>query len=349
MNPVVCLCYNKKSSYYLRRGILMRLTELERFSQITIQCHDAPDGDAIGAGFGLYCYFKEKGKDVRLIYGGPFVIQRSNIKMLVEKLHIPIEYVPEAKETFPGLLITADCQYGAGNIVKFPAEHVAVIDHHQIEVKDVEFAEIHPELGSCSTLVWSMMREEGYDFGGKTTLGTAFVYGLLTDTNKFWDMYTPLDMEMRNTVPCDYDMIKQLCHSNLSLEELQIVGLALTDCMFHHAYHYAVAKIESCDAALLGLVSDLLLQVDEIQACLVYSQTHNGYKLSVRSSSKAIEASDLAAYLTEGIGSGGGHAEKAGGFIMEEEYRRHCQALCMEEYFGGKMQEYFAQNQFLEV
>ncbi len=40
-------------------------------------------------------------------------------------------------EEFPGLLVTTDCQYGAGNVTKFPAKYVAIIDHHQEEIKDV--------------------------------------------------------------------------------------------------------------------------------------------------------------------------------------------------------------------
>ena len=31
----------------------MKLQDLDRFEQITIQCHDNPDADALGAGFGF--------------------------------------------------------------------------------------------------------------------------------------------------------------------------------------------------------------------------------------------------------------------------------------------------------
>ena len=32
----------------------MRLRDLELFDPITIQCHDNPDADALGAGYALY-------------------------------------------------------------------------------------------------------------------------------------------------------------------------------------------------------------------------------------------------------------------------------------------------------
>ncbi len=49
----------------------MRLCTLEKFHTIVVQLHDNPDADAVGSGYALYKYFKFKGKQVRLVYGGP--------------------------------------------------------------------------------------------------------------------------------------------------------------------------------------------------------------------------------------------------------------------------------------
>ena len=139
----------------------MRLIDLEAYDPITIQCHDNPDADSIGAGFGLYTYFKSKGKEVNLIYSGKNRIHKANLR-LVEKLEIPITYIKHAKQPVEGLLITVDCQYGAGNVTQLQADKVAVIDHHQVEIQNLELQEIRSTLGSCSTLVWSMMKEADY-------------------------------------------------------------------------------------------------------------------------------------------------------------------------------------------
>ena len=48
----------------------MRLRELLVYSEISIQCHDNPDPDTIASGFALYCYYKQLGKKVLLIYSG---------------------------------------------------------------------------------------------------------------------------------------------------------------------------------------------------------------------------------------------------------------------------------------
>ena len=144
----------------------MRLSDLEQFSRITIQCHDNPDADTLASGYGLYCFFQSRDKQVRLVYSGRNRIQKSNLKLMVEKLNLPVEYIPveqAASMAVEGLLITADCQYGAGNVTKLTAENVAIIDHHQAEVEAAEWTEIRPGLGSCATLVWKMLTEEGFE------------------------------------------------------------------------------------------------------------------------------------------------------------------------------------------
>ena len=56
----------------------MRLADLVQYDPITIQCHDNPDADALGSAYGLYCYFRDKGKQVRMIYSGFSRIQKAN-------------------------------------------------------------------------------------------------------------------------------------------------------------------------------------------------------------------------------------------------------------------------------
>lgn len=328
----------------------MKLTDLEQFNPITVQCHDNPDGDAIGSAFGLYTYFKNRGKDVRMIYSGRFPIQKSNLKLMVEKLHIPIEHVPTVAEPIKGLLVTVDGQYGAGNVTKLPAENVAIIDHHQIEITDVELSEIHPNFGSCSTLVWKMMREAGLEIAeldNKTEVGTALYYGLFTDTSQFAEIHNPIDRDLRDDVPYNQSIITLLRNSNLSLSELQIAGIALIRYMFNDDYNYAIVKAEPCDANLLGLISDFILQVDQINTCIVYNHIGNGFKYSVRSCIKEVRASELASYLADGLGSGGGHADKAGGFISEAAYEEKYPTLHSEAYFSAKMNEYFDNSEVI--
>lgn len=319
----------------------MKLSDLEGYDTVTIQCHDNPDADAIASGFGLYRYFSGRGKRTRLIYGGSNRIHKKNLELMVEKLEIPIEHVPDVPEKTEGLLLTVDCQYGAGNVTKFPAAHVAIIDHHQVEIHNIPLCEIRSNLGSCSTLVWKLMRDEGYDFSADRHLGTAMYYGLFSDTNQFSEIYNPLDMDMRDSVPCEKSLINLFRNSNLTLNELEIAGIAMLRYIYNDDYGYAIIRSRPCDPNILGLISDFLLQVDEVHVCVVYNEQKDGYKLSVRSCIREVNASEFAAFLTEGIGSGGGHREKAGGFISRKLYEERFPTLHSEAYFSQRMNEYF--------
>lgn len=326
----------------------MKLTELHDYESITIQCHDNPDADTIASGFALYSYFVSLGKRVQLVYAGRNQIHKSNLQLMVEKLNIPIIYIgdikayseQEAAGKTPGLLITVDCQYGAGNVTCLPAEDVAIIDHHQIEITDVVKREINPHLGSCSTLVWNMLREAGYQIKDKK-LGTALYYGLYTDTNQFAEIYNPLDMDMREDVPCEKTLITLFRNSNLSLQEMEIAGVAMIRYIYNDDYRYAIIRSQPCDPNILGLISDFLIQVAEVDSCVVYNEMKDGYKFSVRSCIKEVQANELAAFLADGVGSGGGHREKAGGFISKTLYENAYPTLHSEAFFSQRLNNYF--------
>lgn len=81
----------------------------------------------------------------------------------------------------------------------------------------------------------------------------------------------------------------------------------------------------------------------EVTSCLVYNKIEGSgdYKLSVRSCIKEVNASELAAFLTEGIGNGGGHLEKAGGYVNHKLYDEKHPSTHSEAFFNNRMIEYF--------
>lgn len=323
----------------------MKLCELEPYKKIVIQCHDNPDADALASGFGLYRYFHSKGKNVSLIYSGSFRIQKSNLVLMIKELEIPVEYIKKDSFSLPGkdaLLITADCQYGAGNVTKLPAENIAVIDHHQQEINDIPLMLIDSMCGSCSTIIWRLLEQEHFPVNQDEALATALYYGLYTDTNQLSEIYNPYDKDMRDELKFDKSTITRLRNCNFSLDELEIAGVALLRHIFNEANRYAVVKARPCDPNILGLINDLILQVDKVDVSVVFSELTDGIKLSVRSCIKEVRANELAHFLTEGMGSGGGHTEKAGGFISERRYNEMYPGISVETCLGGRMDTYFA-------
>ena len=174
----------------------MLLKELLPYKNIIIQCHDNPDADALASGYALKWFFEKNNKNVRFIYRGRYEIKKSNLLMMIEELEIPVEYAPFISED-PDLLITVDCQYGEKNVTKTGCKRAAVIDHHRKMIDDPAVLEnINSELGSCSTVIWQMLREEGYDPNENKLLATALYYGIYTDTNRLSEVWHPIDRDM---------------------------------------------------------------------------------------------------------------------------------------------------------
>lgn len=321
----------------------MRLRDLLKYDNIVIQCHDNPDADAIASGFGVYYYFQQQGKNVRLVYGGRYILKKSNLVLMVKELKIPIEYVEKLEE--PELLITVDCQYGEGNVTQFAAKNIAVIDHHQVSGELPEMNEVRSNLGACATVVRELLRQEGMNINGSRRLATALYYGLMTDTNNFTEVFHPLDKDLRDDALFERSLITLFRNANLSLNELEIAGAALQNYEYNKAYRYAVVEAEPCDPNILGIISDMVLEVDAVDTCLVYSILPFGIKISVRSCIKEVKASELVEFITSGIGSGGGHLEKAGGFIQKElldkAYVKYNREPDVESFLKWRMDDYF--------
>ena len=325
----------------------MSLNQFKKYDNIFIQCHDNPDADALASGYGLYIYFKQLGKQVQLIYSGPYQIQKNNLLKMIELLSIPITYYIGHK--VGGLLITVDCQYGSGNVSLIEADDVAIIDHHQQETFNCPITFIYSNLGSCSTIIWQLLKAVNFPYNDYPNLSTALYYGLLTDTNHFAELYHPLDKDMHDDLKVDQTIIKRLIHSNLSLDEIEIAGLALIHYYYDEHFKYALIKARPCDPNILGVISDMMIQVDCIDTCVVYSSMNAATKLSIRSCVKEVKASELANYLTQHIGSGGGHLEKAGGSINEHLIRQASFDSPIENYLMNRLNEYFNSYEIIDT
>lgn len=318
----------------------MRLNNLDKFNDIVIQTHDNPDADSIGTGYAIYRYFEEKGKHVRLIYGGRQEITKSNILLMIQELRIPLVHVTEMKEK-PELLITVDCQYGEGNVQRFEACNIAMIDHHHTGKESDDMCEIRSHLVSCATIVYDMLKEQGYNVNKDITVSTSLYYGMFMDSNGLSEISHPIERDMIDFLVYDKSLIKKLCHSNFSREELETAGNALLRYRYDENRRFTIINSKPCDPNILGVIGDIILQVDTIDVSIIYNECQDGYKLSIRSCAVEVAANDLAIYLTKDIGNGGGHIDKAGGYINKHQFQNKYSDLGLDTYFFDKTTQYF--------
>ncbi len=324
------------------------LQELLKYDDIVVQCHDNPDADALASGYALKWYLEKNGKKARFVYGGANEITKSNLVLMKNELNIDVEHVTELPA--PEMLVTVDCQYGESNVTKFDAKNIAVVDHHQVSRLLPDLNVIRSNYGSCASIMYELLKKEKININKDVKLATALYYGLMTDTNNFEEISHPVDRDLRDSAKPKLADVVLFKNSNLSRLELTIAGDALKHAHYNEEKKYAVVYAKPCDPNILGIISDMLLGVDSIETCLVYSVMPFGVKLSVRSCVKEVKASELADYLCEGFGGGGGHVVKAGGFMQKDlilnaglKYDEES----MNEFLGNRMESYFDTNEVI--
>lgn len=316
---------------------------MEQYNDIVIQMHDNPDADAIGSGYALYEYFLSRGKKVRLVYGGRAKITKSNICMIIDRLNLPVEYLndPDVAIDVPELLLTVDCQYGEGNVQHIDAKNIAMIDHHNTGRESDGMCEIRSNIVSCATICYDLLKAEGYDVNRDISVATALYYGLFMDSNELSEVRHPLERDMLDFLKVDEQLLNHVTHANFTLEEFETAGMAMLRYNYNENKRLAIIKAKPCDPNILGLVGDFVLQVDSIDVCIIFNELPEGYKLSVRSCSPYVTANDMAAYLVTDIGNGGGHLNKAGGFISRSKYKEKYGDLGIDTYIFSKSEEYY--------
>ena len=286
--------------------------------KICIQCHNNPDSDTLASAYGLWCFFTDRGIETEIIYSGPKKIEKYNLCYMVRQCGIPVRHAEKLPET--ELLLIVDGQYGQGNVERFDAPQVAVIDHHMCVQEENERTLIAPDYQSCSTIIWELLEEEGYPVKDNEKLCVALLFGLFIDTASFYDLYREKDTRMRLALEGEYPLFDRLIKSCMTVAELMIVSDAIFNHYLEYRKKFAVVSALKCDQSILGIIGDFVIQVDAILVSFAYTEINGGYQISIRSCDNKVPANQLAVFLCEGIGSGGGHAQKAGGRISIEKY-----------------------------
>jgi len=310
---------------------MFSLKDLLKHETIVIQCHNYPDADSLASALGLYSYLRENDVRAGIIYSGNAQITKPNLVKMLDLFSIPIAYKQEMSPI--NTLVTVDCQYGEGNVTKFESNHIYQLDHHQDRGNEYPGA-VKSYLGSCATLIWDLLREEGFSFEKHPNVSTALYYGLYTDTNNFEEIAFPLDKDLRDNLGFDKNKFDTLRYSNLTIEELTIAGRALVRHKIDRENNFAIFKADECDPNVLGFISDLAMQVDGTNVIIVYSVLPNGCKISVRSCTRDVMANEIA----EVIAHGGGHKQKAGGFIPSDKLV----GRSVSEFIENHTKEYFS-------
>lgn len=288
-----------------------------RSKKVYIQTHNFPDPDAIASAFGLQALLGHFGIDSVLCYYGK--IDKLSTRKMTELLGIRMFSWDELREAMcpEDYIICVDSQKGGGNIRDFTGREVACIDHHPTYVQaEYLYSDIRT-VGSCATLIAEYYQRLGVPL--PENVATALLYGLKMDTAQFTRGVTLLDIDMfRLLFPlADGAILTELEKNTMEFSDLRAYGSAIENVQVYDRMGIASIPFD-CPDALIALVADFLLSLEEVEVAVVYAWREKDIKFSVRSESEAIHAGQLTNRALRGLGSGGGHAEMAGGSIGRE-------------------------------
>jgi nanoRNase/pAp phosphatase (c-di-AMP/oligoRNAs hydrolase) len=194
-------------------------------------------------------------------------------------------------------------------------DEIICIDHHPVNDKfQYRFCDIRPKVGACASIIAQYFFENNIPMDRR--IATALTFGIRVDTRNLSRGVSELDMEMlyRMFHLCDSSVIQLLENNSLYFEDLMAYSRAISSIEVYGNISFADAG-QDCPEALIASVSDFMVAVVEMNFSVVYSLKKDGIKLSVRSEGVTLDAGKIIAKALDGIGSGGGHASMAGGFI----------------------------------
>ena len=194
---------------------------------------------------------------------------------------------------------------------------MACIDHHPTFVPtEYRYQDIR-QTGACATIIAQYFQQLGRN--PDQAVATALLYGLKMDTLQFTRGVTELDIEMfRFLFPlCDQEALMRLERNNMEFSDLKAYGAAIENIEIYDKV--GISNIAfPCPDALIAILSDFILALQEVEVAVVFCHREDGIKFSVRSEDTAIHAGHLIHSALQGYGDGGGHAEMAGGMIRKE-------------------------------
>lgn len=295
---------------------LAELIELLKGNRVFIQTHNFPDQDAIASAYGLQVLLQEFKIDTTICHHGH--IDRFSTNAMITEFGIEMVSDEDLSDmTSDDYIITVDSQKGNSNIRDLVGNEVACIDHHPVfcDVDDYKYKDIRM-VGSCSTIIADYYRQIGMEI--PTSVATALLYGLKSDTRDFTRGVTQLDVDIyAHLFPkCDIKIIQHFQSGEILYGELDAFADSIRNVEIFNGIAFVFLNF-TCEDAFMGTVADFILDVDAVNFVIVYTKRGSGYKFSVRSEFEEFDAGQIVFEALKDVGSGGGHASMAGGYADE--------------------------------
>lgn len=195
----------------------------------------------------------------------------------------------------------------------------AVIDHHRAPGRKLQlpFRDIRPDVGATCSIIFSYFME--METAIPPDLAATMLYAIESDLAGAAGMPANLDnMALSSlTLVADTNTLYQMRYVDLPHSYYTAYHSGLSNAIVHDdALVSHLDSIESLEQP--AIIADFLLRYDKVQWALVTAPYEGRLIFSLRSSDPKRSAGEIARRLIRGIGEGGGHRTKAGGYVRME-------------------------------
>lgn len=278
--------------------------------------HNDPDPDAIASAIGLgYLLEKVHGVSVRIAYRGN--VCRAENKALLSYLGDPLIDLDEEILGSGIPIALVDTQPGAGNQpLSTDVIPSIVIDHHPLreETKQASYADVRPEIGATSSIIYEYLREANIKMPQK--LATALFYGIKTDTKGLVRSASRLDIEAYFSLQSKIDIpaLINIESAQVPADYFKSYARALAAALLYEDILFSyIGQMGYPD--LGAEIADLLLRLEGAKWVICAGVFQDELILAIRSRATRRGAGYLAREIVGIIGQAGGHGNMAAGHI----------------------------------
>lgn len=290
-----------------------------QLSPLLIMVHDFPDPDAIAGGCALE-FLCEKGFGIpaRVAYGG--LIGRAENRAMVNELKLPIKKLRSADLKKYNNIALVDTQPTFENN-SFPARRKAtiVLDQHGA-TKDPwsDFFIIDPDCGASCVIVARAILEMKLEI--PSWLGTALVYGILTDTSNFLRAHKPeLIRTYQELIPsCDMRALSHIQHPARTKGAFTALSRGIRRAISYRGLMVShLGNVHHPD--MVSMVADFLLTYQRAKRSFCTGRYNGRLHMSLRLSRPGTSAGSILRDIVDNKRDAGGHGMIGGGSIKVSE------------------------------
>lgn len=281
---------------------------LETHDNFTILTHKSPDGDTLGAGFGLCEYLRKIGKKAN-------VYNNENFPMRYSFLYDGY-YVMEFEEQTIVAVDIADTTLLGNRLARYADKIDLCIDHHISNQHYAKHTLLDGTSSAACLVIYEMLRDNGRKIN--SIIAKCFYTGIATDTGCF---------KFENTTPQAHIAAAQLlsydigyAKINRMMFDVKSKGRVMVEQTVIGSMEYYfddkvtlitittdLIKESGIDPSEFEGLASVPMQVDGVVAGITIKQRDtNRFKISLRTTEQ-VDASDVCGKL-----GGGGHIRAAG-------------------------------------